>query len=123
MPIVELELVINGEAEKLGSELIQRLADQIGDYFGSDPADTWLRVRYLDRSQYAENRSRVPDSLKPTFVSILKYQLPGEDKLVEGARRLAEITANCIGRPLENTHIIFEPDGRGRVAFGGELVT
>ena len=123
MPIIELELVIDGEAEKLGSELIQRLADQIGDYLGSDTAGTWVRVRYLDRSHYAENRSRVPDSVKPAFVSIMQYQLPDEDDLVEGARRLAALTAGCIGRPLENTHVIFEPDGRGRVAFGGELVT
>ncbi|MDA0273617.1 MAG: hypothetical protein O3C68_10250 [Proteobacteria bacterium] len=123
MPIVELELVIDGEAEKLGSELIQRLADQIGEYLGSDTAGTWVMVRYLDRSQYAENRSPVPESVKPTFVSILQYQLPGQNGLAEGARRLADITATCIGRPLENTHIIFEPAGRCRVAFGGELVT
>jgi hypothetical protein len=41
----------------------------------------------------------------------------------ERAARLADITVICIGRPLENTHIIFEPGGRGRVAFGDELVT
>ena len=41
----------------------------------------------------------------------------------ERAARLADITVICIGRPLENTYIIFEPGGRGRVAFGDELVT
>jgi len=70
LPIVVL--VIDGETEKLGSELIQRLADQTGNYLGNDRAVTWVSVRCLGGSQCAENRNCVSDSVKPTFVSILR---------------------------------------------------
>lgn len=36
--------------------MIQLPADQIGDYFGSETAGTWVKVRYLDRSYYFESR-------------------------------------------------------------------
>ena len=124
MPIVELELVTSNEAEKLMPDVIQQLSDEIGDYLGSDTAGTWLKVRYLDQDHYAENNLAGADGrLKPTFVYVLRYQLPGQDKLAQDARRLAAIVSGCTGRPVENTHIVFEPDGKGRVAFGGELVT
>jgi hypothetical protein len=70
IPIVVL--VIDGETEKLGSELIQRLGDQTGDYLGNDTAVTWVRVRCLGRSQCAENGNCGSDSVHPTFVSILR---------------------------------------------------
>ena len=57
-PVIPIEvLVIDGEKEKLGSDLIQRLADQTGNYAGNDTAVTWVRVRCLGGSQCAENRN------------------------------------------------------------------
>ena len=57
-PVIPIEvLVIDGEKEKLGSELIQRLAGQTGNYMGNDTAVTWVRVRCLDGGQSAENKN------------------------------------------------------------------
>jgi phenylpyruvate tautomerase PptA (4-oxalocrotonate tautomerase family) len=38
------------------------------------------------------------------------------------AERLTRAIAPILNRPPENVHILYEPDGAGRVSFGGKLV-
>ena len=123
MPIVQIEVVIRGNSERVGRETLQDLADELGEYFQTDRAGTWVKVGYLPFEQYAENRAEPGGETKPTLVYVLKYRLPPQYQLAREAKDLARIVATRLQRPEENTHIIFEPDGLGRVAFGGELVT
>ena len=123
MPIVQMELVIRSDFERISRETLQDLADELGEYFQTDRAATWVKVDYLPFEQYAENRAGLGGEVRPTLVYVLKYRLPPRDQLAQEAKDLARIVAERLQRPEENTHIIFEPDGVGRVAFGGELVT
>ena len=123
MPIVQLELVVRGDFERISGDVLQGLADELGEFFQTDRAGTWVKVGYLPFEQYAENRAQPGGETRPTLVHVLKYRLPPGEHLAREARDLARIVAKRLQRPEENTHIIFEPDGKGRVAFGGELVT
>lgn len=120
MPIVDLELVIASEdGDALPREKISMLADSLGMIFGSPPAGTWLRVRYLPDSRYAENDpSR---SEYPVFVTVLKARIADPDGLAEEMRQVAGAVARAVGRPEENVHVLYEPDAAGRIGFGGIL--
>jgi hypothetical protein len=59
---------------------------------------------------------------QPTFVEVLQRQLPAQEQLVRQASEIAQIVLEALSRRAENVHIIYLPEGAGRVAFGGELV-
>ncbi len=123
MPIVQLQLVIRDDSERIAHETLQRLADELGECFQSGAAATWVKVDYIPFEQYAENRETLHDDARPTLVRVLKYKIPDQERLAQEAKELASIVANVLLRPERHTHIIYEPDGKGRVAFGGLLVT
>jgi hypothetical protein len=58
----------------------------------------------------------------PVFVTVLKSRLPDSDELEQEAARLAAAVARICGRPAENVHILYLPEGSGRVAFGGKII-
>lgn len=122
MPIVTIECVVNTGEEKYPPEVIRRLADNLGRMLGSNPAGTWVKMRYLDRMQYAENESEVDSAVRPTFVEILKHSLADQNSLAAEAVLIASSVSEVLNRPRENVHIIYMPGGAGRVAFGGNLV-
>ena len=120
MPILHVEIVTrSGESIRPG--LAQELADRTGGVFGSQPGGTWVKVHLLARDEYAENDNTAED-IFPVFVSILKAKLPAPNELQEEITRLTEAVAQVCDRPRENVHIIYQPEGTGRVAFGGRLV-
>ena len=123
MPIVRRQLVIRDDSERVAHETLQLLADELGAYFQSGTAATWIKVDYIPFEQYAENQEPLCEDARPTLVYVLKYRIPDQDRLALEAKQLARIVANVLRRPERNTHIIYEPDGKGRVAFGGLLVT
>lgn len=119
MPILEVEIVLQ-TSEVLPPGLARELADQAASIFGAGPGTTWVRLRALPAHDYAENGGS-PSGVSPVFVSVLKRSLlPLEERRVEAARLAASIAALC-GRPLENVHILYLPEGAGRMAFGGQL--
>ena len=122
MPIVQLQLVIRDDSERVAHETLQLLADEIGEYFQSGAAATWVKVDYIPFEQYAENREALRDDARPTLVHVLKYKVPDQERLAQEAKELARIVASVLLRPERHTHIIYEPDGKGRVAFGGILL-
>ena len=123
MPIIKLDLVIRGDSEKVSAATLQSLANELGDHFGSGRGGTWVKLDYLDFDQYAENGGELDTTVRPTFVEVLMYELPGEAQLMADAERVAQIVARQLGRPMENTHVVYSPEGKGRIAFGGKLVT
>ncbi len=123
MPIVTLEYVQSDENDRIDPITLQSLTDSLGALFTSPPGNTWVSVRYIDRTEYAENETKVPARVKPTFVHILLRTLPEENQLLVLADKAASTVAKVLSRQQENTHIIFAPEGYGRVAFGGKLIT
>lgn len=120
MPILNVEIVIR-PAEYFPTNLARELADHTGEIFDSGPGHTWVTVHYISREYYAENLSSAGDIL-PVFVSILKAKLSSPDSLQAEVAKLTAIIAQICDRPQENVHIIYLPEGAGRVAFGGKLL-
>ena len=120
MPIIDVEIV--GQ-ESVGGDLAARLADMAGQVFGGPPASTWVRVRSLPQENYAENGTTSPAGWRSVFVTVRKAQRPTGPALRAEVRALTEGVARVCGRPVENVHILYEPDAQGRIAFGGTLKT
>lgn len=115
MPIVDIEQVADAGLEP---GLARRLADRLGDVFGTGPGRTWVRLRRLEAEHYAEND--VPDLMvRPVFVDVTLAELP--DDLSELATRVCAAVADTTGCPEANVHVCFSPPARGRIAFGGRL--
>ena len=55
------------------------------------------------------------------FVTVLKAQRPTGLALEADVRALTEGVARVCGRPVENVHVLYEPEVQGRIAFGGRL--
>ena len=123
MPIIRLEMVLAADEAPPAGDTLQALADRFGDCLGSGPGETWVSLVIIGRDRYRENGGALPADIRPCFAHVLRYRQPGADRLAADAAALAEIMAAGLGRSPENMHIIFEPDGAGRVAFGGRLVT
>ena len=120
MPIVDVEIITS---ELLDGGLAARIADMAGQVFGGPPASTWVRVRSLPQEQYAENGTASPEGWRSVFVTVRKAQRPTGSALEVEVRALTEGVARVCGRPVENVHILYEPDAQGRIAFGGKLRT
>jgi phenylpyruvate tautomerase PptA (4-oxalocrotonate tautomerase family) len=119
MPILFVDLVVR-PGERAPASAARVLADLAGEMYGSQPGDTWVTVREIPAEGYAENHS--PDGVYfPAIIHVLRMRLPDKFALAAEAARLAEMAGQALGRPADNVHIIFEPSGGGRVAFGGRL--
>jgi phenylpyruvate tautomerase PptA (4-oxalocrotonate tautomerase family) len=120
MPILDVEIVTS---EPLDGGLAARIADLAAQVFGGPPASTWVRVRSLPQEQYAENGTASPEGWHSVFVTVCKAQRPTGPALETEVHALTEGVAQVCGRPVENVHILYEPDAQGRIAFGGTLRT
>ncbi len=120
MPIVDIE-VLEDDSQSLDGRL-QYVADRLGVLFDSDPAGTWVRLRYLSRAHYAENQVSVGEDVCATFVTILKASLPDVDALRAEAKQVALTVAEALDRPQANVHVLYAPPAEGRIAFGGQLL-
>lgn len=117
MPIIDVEIV---GAAALADGLAQGLADAAGAVLEAPPGETWVRLRRVEPAHYAESGG-APPNLEPVLVTIVMGRRPDGERLAELATRLTDAVADTTGRPPENVHLIFEPDGIGRVVFGGTL--
>ncbi|MEZ5247488.1 MAG: hypothetical protein R2707_20535 [Acidimicrobiales bacterium] len=120
MPIVDVEIVTDAE---VSGDLARRLADAIGDALGSDPGRTWVRLRTLGRHHYAESGGPVPGDVTPVFVTVSARRHPHPDDFAAVAPKLSAAVAGVAGTRAEHVHVLFGQDARGRVAFGGTLVS
>ena len=118
MPILDVEIVTG---EPLDTAVAAELADAAGQVFASPPAGPWVRVRPLPSHLYSENAVRTPDGPRPVFVTVLKAQRPTGAALDDEVRALTEAVARICRRAPEEVHVLYEPDGAGRIAFGGRV--
>ena len=121
MPILDVEVVLQ-PGESLRPELAGELADRAGEVFGASPGTTWVKLRAIPAAHYAENQTGHPTDMYPVFVSVLKARLPPLDERQREVARLTEAVARACQRPSENVHILYLPEGSGRMAFGGRIV-
>ena len=126
MPIVTIETLsdspISDEDALPTPVQLQSLADSLGALFGSHPSGTWVRARQQQRAYYAENMMEVSASLRPVIVEILKANLGTEKERAIEAAAVCALVAQTLDRDIQNVHVIYQPEARGRVAFGGQLV-
>lgn len=119
MPIFELELVTAEPSDPPGGPVVQELADALAGAVDGAEAETWVRLRTLPRSQYAENGRDLPEDVEPVFVSVTHRHRPtGADREAE-AGTVADTVGEILDRSSDAVHVIYEPDGADRVAFGG----
>lgn len=121
MPIVDIELVSATDAE-FTRVSAREIADALGAVFGSAPGRTWVRLRRLDGSGYAENQVDMEGGDHPVFVTILHAHLPTGPQLESEAVEVTRSVARCLGRSAQRVHVEYAPPGAGRQAFGGRLV-
>ena len=119
MPILKVEIV--GSRADFPENLAQRIADAAGAALDSRPQGTWVTTRFVDLTDYAENGGR-DGSLRPVTVSLLLSQHPPNKELPDMMVALTDAISSATGVPPENVHIILEPNAKGRVSFGGNLV-
>ncbi len=119
MPILDVEIVTR-PGEQLPPALAKELADAAGLIFGSEPAGTWVRLQTIPSERYAEGPGDAP-VVFPVFVSVLKSNVPAGEAMQLEVARLSQMVAQLCQRPVQNIHILYLPEGRGRVAFGGTL--
>lgn len=121
MPIVDVEVVSrSGESERLPAA--SGLASALGRVFGTAPGRTWVRVRALDASCYAENDAPVSTSELPVFVTVLHAAPPTGATLQAEVAAVTQAVAACAAREPERVHVTYAAAGAGRQAFGGRLV-
>ena len=119
MPILEVEL-IGGVPVPDRARLAQRLADAAGAIFHSAPGATWVRVRELEPTEYAENATEaLTAGVHPVFVGVLKQALPDPEAMAQEVEALTTAVARETGRPRDQVHVIYEPPAAGRASFGG----
>ena len=121
MPILDIEIIASDSALGLPANLTQSLADEAAQIFGSPQEMVWVKVRVIPSDQYAENGGK-PEGVYPVFVTVLKSRVPKGSALENEITGLTQVIANALNCPVENVHIFYQPDGAGRVAFGGKLV-
>ena len=121
MPVLDVEIV-GALAPGVRDGLARRIAERAGEALRAPPRETWVKLRFLDADAYAENGGGPPAGVQPVFVRALLGATPEGDALAERALALAEAVAQACRRPRAHVHVVFEPAGLGRVAFGGELV-
>jgi phenylpyruvate tautomerase PptA (4-oxalocrotonate tautomerase family) len=119
MPIVDVEIVAEDPGVPHG--LASRLAESLAGVFSSPPGRVWVRLSVLPSAHYAENGAQGPLAL-PVFVRVLHADLPSDAVRSMQAQAISNAVAACVARPSLSVHVEYAPAGRGRMAFGGQLL-
>jgi phenylpyruvate tautomerase PptA (4-oxalocrotonate tautomerase family) len=122
MPILDIERVLPEGAQAAPPGLAAALADAAGRVFGSPPGRTWVRLRALPASAYAEHGVTLEADELPVFVTVLHAHPPAGDALDAQVRALTDALAGVLGAEPARVHVQMAPPGAGRQAFGGVLV-
>ena len=121
MPIVTIQIVDDLPDSGPGTQDIQKIADELGSIFKSDAGTTWVKVQNIKPGYYAENETAPDIRVQPIFVEVLKRTLEKHSLLAKEAQQIATVVAHEFSRPVENVHVLYLPEGDGRIAFGGKL--
>lgn len=120
MPILDVTLVLR-DGETLAADLSRQLADAAGRVFGAAPGTVWVTLHTLPADRYAENDTLAADTPRPVLVRVIKATDDAADVRAAEAAALAAALAACLAREAAQVHLIYEPAGAARAAFGGKL--
>lgn len=121
MPILDVEYIYES-GEKVPADAAQRIANLAAKIYRTSPGATWVKLKRLEKKNYAENSTSIEDTPSPVFVKVLKKKLGTDVELQSEAKELASGIGSILNRVTENIHIKFESEGLGRIAFGGNLL-
>ena len=122
MPILDIELV-EPQALRDKRALASAIADGVARALDTPRGSTWVKVRYLAEQDYAEDGGGPAHGARPVFVRLLLADWPTAEELASRVERVTRVVAEECGGPSETVHVICEPPARGRIAFGGYLLT
>lgn len=122
MPIVDVEIVAGEEEVWAAARGAGALADVLGKVFATAAGRTWVRLRTLPASAYAENESRPGPGEWPVFVTVLHAHPPTGEARAAEVMAVTTAVAAWAGRAPERIHVQYAPAAAGRQAFGGRLV-
>jgi phenylpyruvate tautomerase PptA (4-oxalocrotonate tautomerase family) len=122
MPILDIECVLPEGSAAAPAGTAQRLADASGRALGSKTGHTWVRLRTLDATAYAENDATPDADSLPVFVTVLQAHVPGGAALAAQVTALTQAVADALGVDAQRVHVKMAPPAAGRQAFGGRLV-
>ncbi|MEM9083078.1 MAG: hypothetical protein AAGB34_05725 [Planctomycetota bacterium] len=120
MPIVTIQIV-QKDPKAIDRQTVQRLADELGEVFSTEPGRVWVRIQSLPHAHYAESTRTESETPSPVFVEVLQSALPGEDELARMAKEIGAVISRGIERDPDLVHVLFLPGASGRIAFGGRL--
>ena len=121
MPILRVEIVeVPGWTRP--PDLAQRIANLVGQALSAPAQSVWIRLSTIAAADYAENGT-APADAAPVFVTILEKSPPDGEALTAEIAALTAAIAEACDRAPGDVHLIYEPPGRGRVSFGGRLLT
>ena len=121
MPLLKVEIVESPEWSR-PPNLARRIADAVAEALGAPPESVWVRLTTIAPGDYAENGG-APTDASPVFVTILEKAPPRGAALAAEVAALTTAIAGACGRSANDIHLIYEPPGLDRVAFGGRIVT
>jgi phenylpyruvate tautomerase PptA (4-oxalocrotonate tautomerase family) len=121
MPIIDIHMVVPG-ADSVPAGLAQTVADALGQLLGSPAGRTWVRASTLSATNYAENGSPLTPSDLPVFVTLLLAAPPEGEARAAQASLITTAVALAVGRDRSCVHVEYAAPGKGRMAFGGDLV-
>jgi phenylpyruvate tautomerase PptA (4-oxalocrotonate tautomerase family) len=121
MPILDVEIV-GPIPDEVRAGLAARIADAAAAVLSSPPHGTWVKLRFIDAREYAENGGGPTSGVEPVLVSILQAKPLSGPALAEQAARLTTAIATACRRPAQNVQIVFQAPAAGRVSFGGKLI-
>lgn len=120
MPIVTIE-IFGGLGRRAG-KLAQALADECSPAFPPNHREVWLHLRLVPGENWTVSNRSIRGPL-PVFVHVVREVNPRGAKLRREIERLTGAVARVTGRPQKQVHVIYEPSAKGRMAFGGRLLS
>lgn len=121
MPLLDIEIITH-PGERLSPTLAIELANRAGEVFDAPAGTTWVKLRAIAPEHYAESGAAASERPFPVFVSVLKAKTPAPDEMRAEVARLTAAIAQVCARPAENVHVLYLPEGGGRIAFGGKII-
>jgi phenylpyruvate tautomerase PptA (4-oxalocrotonate tautomerase family) len=136
MPVVDV-LIVASTSDAPPADLAPRLAQALGELWRAAPGTVWVRLQVMPSSQYAENAltaasavnavsasiaAPLPPAEWPVFVDVLHRHWPAPSALADEAAALAHAVGQVLARDSSRVHVLYQPPGAGRMAFGGRLV-
>jgi hypothetical protein len=121
MPIMDVEIVLRPD-ETIPDKMVSELADRLGEVFGSAKNGTWIKAYGIPSVHYAENDGKA-EEVYPIFVSVLKARLPEREEMQTEVDAITAVVSQVCNRPVSVVHVMYQPEGKGRVAFGGRIVS